>query len=648
MNPSDFEAIFESSPNSYMLIDREFRFVAANAAYVRATGTRREQLIGRPLFDAFPHDPDDPANENARLLRESLERVVASRAADVIAFIPYRVPVERDGKIELEERFWSATHTPILGEDGAVRLILQHTVDITDLHRFREDAAARRDELGVLQRARRVQEANYSLDNERQHLRRLFAQAPGFVAILTGPEHVFELVNPAYRQLVGRDVVGKTVRDAIPEVGAQGFYQVLDDVFASGKPFVGRGLALRLERQPGAGLEEVVVDFVYQPLTEEDGKVSGIFVQGHDITALKQLETERERLLEEHRFLSEASPQHVWTADTTGDLTSVNRRVLEYFGVDASQLFAADWRQFVHPDDLDDCLARWQVSLQTGDEYDAEFRLRRADGVYRWHLARAVAATDPAGAVTRWFGTNTDIDDHKRAQDELVERSAYEQQLIGIVSHDLRNPINAIGIAAALLAKHDHFDEFQAKAVARIVSSTDRARRLLKDFLDFAATRSTGRLPVAPAPANIRQIARLVFDELRVLYPARTASIDHQGEEEGTWDGDRLAQVIGNLLSNAFQHSSTSDAVHLRTRGDADAVVIEVQNEGIPIPPADIARFFQPFKRGSGSSSSADRGVGLGLFISKEIVAAHQGTISVRSTAAEGTVFTVRLPRYVR
>ncbi len=104
--------------------------------------------------------------------------------------------------------------------------------------------------------------------------------------------------------------------------------------------------------------------------------------------------------------------------------------------------------------------------------------------------------------------------------------------------------------------------------------------------------------------------------------------------------------MIGNLLSNAFQHSSSADAVHLRTRGDAHEVVIEVRNEGVPIPPADIARFFQPFERGTGSPSSADRGVGLGLFISKEIVAAHHGTISVESTAREGTVFTVRLPRH--
>ena len=640
MDPSDFQAVFESSPNPYMLIDREFRFVAANPAYVRATATALDQLLGRNLFDAFPHDPDDRANQNARLLRESLERVLATRSPDVLAFIPYRVPVERGGKVTVEERFWSATHVPLLDERGEVRLILQHTVDITDLHKTHE-------ELGVLQRARRVQETNLLLNAERQHLRSLFEQAPGFVAILTGPNHVFELVNPAYRQLIGRDVVGQTVREAIPEVAGQGFFQILDEVFATGKPFVGRGITVHLERQPGAGLDDVVLDFVYQPIVDADGRVTGIFVLGHDITGQRELEVERAALLERQRFLTEAIPQHVWTADASGALTTVNRRVLDYFGVTVDEMLGPDRRRFVHPDDLDHALAQWAAALHTGREYEAEIRLRRADGVYRWHLTRAVAAYDASGSVTRWFGTNTDIDDRKRAQDEIVQRSAYEQQLIGIVSHDLRNPINAIVMAAALLSKQEAVNELHEKAVARIVSSAERARRLLRDFLDFAQARSLGRLPVAPAAANIKQIARQVFDEVRGLHPKRQATIEHQGSEEGTWDADRLSQVIGNLLSNAFQHSPANAAVRLRTSGGEDEVVIEVHNEGAPIPPEDLARLFQPFEQGAGSRQSAERSVGLGLFITKQIVAAHQGMIAVQSTVEEGTVFTVRLPRHL-
>jgi PAS domain S-box-containing protein len=644
MQPADFLAVFETSPNPYMLVDRNFRFVAANAAYRRVTGAQIESLIGRELFEAFPHDPADPDNRNARLLRESLTRVLVTRAPDVIAFIPYRVPRERDGSIALEERFWSATHTPILDERGEVRLILQHTVDVTDVHELR--SLDGRDELGVLQRAQRVQETNISLDAERQHLRRLFEQAPGFVCVLSGPEHVFELVNHAYRQLIGhRDLIGRRVQEALPEVEGQGFFKVLDEVYATGRPFVGRGMAVRLQRDPDTELEERFLDFVYQPIFEADGRVSGIFVQGNDITPQRQLEAERERLLEQQRFLTESIPQHVWTADASGDLTSVNQRVLDYFATTEERILGSGWISFVHPDDVARSTTRWHESLEDGNEYEIEFRLRRGDGAYRWHLGRAVAMRDGTGPVSRWFGTNTDIDDRKRAQDALQERVEFEQQLIGIVSHDLRNPINAIGIAGALLSQRGKLDPVQAKAVARVVSSADRARRMIRDFLDFTQARTLGRIPIAPKPANIKDIARQVFDEVHVSHLDRPATIEHSGAEQGTWDSDRIAQVIGNLLSNAFQHSSAEGAIALCTHGDDDHVVIEVQNPGTPIPAGDLARLFLPFERGDGVAPSSERSVGLGLYISKQIVAAHQGTISVRSTADEGTVFTVRLPR---
>ena len=375
MHPSDFQAVFEASPNPYMLLDREFRFVAANAAYRRVTGAEVTDLIGRKLFEAFPHDPADPGNRNARLLRESLQRVLDTRKPDVIAFIPYRVPRERDGRVVLDERFWSATHTPILDEHGEVRLILQHTVDVTDLHE--RGTADGRDELGVLQRAQRVQEENVTIDAERQYLRRLFDQAPGFVCVLRGPDHVFTLVNNAYRQLIGqRDPVGKPVREALPEVEGQGFFKVLDDVYTTGRPFVGHGMAVRLQREADSVLEERFLDFVYQPIFDSDGRVTGIFVQGNDITPQRQLEAERQGLLEQQRFLTESIPQQVWTTDADGELTTVNQRVLDYFGVTEDRILRSGWVDFLHPDDVERSKARWHASVETGAEYEIEFRLR--------------------------------------------------------------------------------------------------------------------------------------------------------------------------------------------------------------------------------------------------------------------------------
>ncbi|RKH70382.1 response regulator [Corallococcus sp. AB049A] len=305
--PFDFQKLFELSPNPYMLLDRELRYVTANPAYLQVTASRLEDLVGRTPFEAFPHDPDDPAHPSTRMLRESFQRVLAERAPDTLALIPYRVPRQTSAGIVLGERYWSATHTPLFDARGEVAFILQHTMDVTELQLLKQavrevetslEEGVPRTQLmgGVLARAQAVQDANRVLDDERRHLRRLFEQAPGFMCALKGPEHVFELANRSYLTLVGnRDLLGKSVREALPEVAEQGFIGLLDRVFKSGEPFVAHNMALQLQREPGAPLVDVFLDFVYQPIVELDGSVSGIFVQGHDMTAQKRAEDELSR-----------------------------------------------------------------------------------------------------------------------------------------------------------------------------------------------------------------------------------------------------------------------------------------------------------------------------------------------------------------
>jgi PAS domain S-box-containing protein len=306
----DFQALFDASPNPYMVLDRQLRFVTANPAYLHVTGTTLADLVGRTLFDAFPNDPANPNNRSATMLRESLERVLATGQTDVLALIPYRVDAKDGSAID---RYWSATHSPVVDEHGDVAYILQHTVDVTALHAERRRAAGEsapgwQAEAGVLTRARLVQEANSALDAERRHLRSLFEQAPGFMVFLRGPQHVFELANHAYYALVGRrDILDKPVREALPEVRGQGFTELLDTVYATGESYVGRGVRLLVQRTPAGPPEEAFVDFVYQPIRDAAGEVSGIFVQGNDITAQHLLAAELQALLGRERLARETA-----------------------------------------------------------------------------------------------------------------------------------------------------------------------------------------------------------------------------------------------------------------------------------------------------------------------------------------------------
>jgi len=286
----DFEALFARSPNPYIVLDPKLVIIWMNDAYLTATMRMRGDILGQSMFEAFP---SDPASESHLLLKGSFDRVGRTREADEIALIRYDIR-NPDGTMEV--RYWSATHTPILDCDGNIALILQHTVDVTELHTLR----TMRDEIGIVQRALAVQARNQDLALETTQLRALFEQAPGFVAVLSGPNHIFQMANAAYRDLVGkRELVGKKVEDALPEVVDQGFVDLLAKVHDSGTPYVGLRDKITLQSEIAERPRERYLDFVYQPIFTEDGQVSGVFVQGHDVTDHVAAEQQQKLLVDE-------------------------------------------------------------------------------------------------------------------------------------------------------------------------------------------------------------------------------------------------------------------------------------------------------------------------------------------------------------
>ncbi|HYC69064.1 HWE histidine kinase domain-containing protein [Brevundimonas sp.] len=302
----DLASAFDASPNPYVLLTPDLRIAGVNQAYLEVTNSRRDAIIGKPLFAAFDAGPGEEAPENVRQVQASLERARDTRQRDHVPLVKF--PMARqldDGSKVFEDRYWSATHTPMLDEAGEVAFILQHTTDITELQRLRdrrqrtERSSALDVMLGgaVLGRAEQVQEDNRRLEGERNRLIDMFMQAPGFVAVLTGPDHVFQMHNAAYAQLIGhREITGKPIRDALPEVVGQGYYEFLDTVYSTGEPHEGRASRVQLQRAPGAPLEGVYLNFVYQPIRDASGAVVGIFVQGHDVTETVR-SAERQKLM---------------------------------------------------------------------------------------------------------------------------------------------------------------------------------------------------------------------------------------------------------------------------------------------------------------------------------------------------------------
>jgi signal transduction histidine kinase len=221
------------------------------------------------------------------------------------------------------------------------------------------------------------------------------------------------------------------------------------------------------------------------------------------------------------------------------------------------------------------------------------------------------------------------------------------EDVVAIVSHDLRNPLNAISLSASTLIKREELDERTAKAATRIYAAADRAHRLIRDLLDFTQAR-VGGIPVSLRPVVPGELARQVVEEIQSAYPERRLELRVEVEERVEADPDRLAQVMANLMGNAVQHSPADTPVRVEVREEGTGVLFVVHNEGTPIPAAQLPVLFEPFQRGREARTGSGGSLGLGLFISRQIVEAHGGRIEVRSAQGEGTTFTVWLPRHPR
>lgn len=261
---------------------------------------------------------------------------------------------------------------------------------------------------------------------EIRRLQQLFEQAPGIMVILRGPEHIFESANSSYLQLVGnRQLIGKSVREALPEVVNQGFIDLLDQVFKTGDPFRGHSVSIMLQRYPEGELEERWVDFVYQPIRDDSGSVSGIFVEAFDVTegvlSANALRESEYRL----RQLINTIPQLAWIANANGNLTWYNDRWYDYTGTTFSEMKDWGWQQAHDPAHLPRVIERWKQSLVTGKPFEMTFPLRDKEGNYRPFFTLVAPLKDSSGKIVQWFGTNTDVSSLQKAESALEKTEAW-------------------------------------------------------------------------------------------------------------------------------------------------------------------------------------------------------------------------------
>jgi sigma-B regulation protein RsbU (phosphoserine phosphatase) len=343
----------------------------------------------------------------------------------------------------------------------------------------------------------------------------------------------------------------------------------------------------------------------------------------------------------------------VWDVDVATGTALYDAGVQRLLGLPAGSQVSADaYQARIHPADRAAERAEFATALAfgSGGKYFAEYRLLGHDDVERVVRSSGRAFFDDAGHLARFSGVLQDVTGWRRAEEVLRERerdaqqrAVLAEQLVGIVSHDLRTPLHAVTLGASLLASGS-LEPLQSRTVNRITSATNRANRLITDLLDFTQARLGGGLRVVPTEIDLHAVIADVVEELKLAWPGRM--MEHRRAGQGTIvaDPDRLSQVVTNLSTNALTYGRPDRPVVITSSIGPHALVIQVHNEGEPIPPELLPYIFEPLRRGEQQVKLGSRSVGLGLYIVQEIANAHRGQVGVESNADAGTTFTLTIP----
>jgi PAS domain S-box-containing protein len=337
----------------------------------------------------------------------------------------------------------------------------------------------------------------------------------------------------------------------------------------------------------------------------------------------------------------------VFVKDLLGRYVLLNPAAAKAFGRPAHEILGRTDVELMGPEAAAATVAHDRAVLASGQTSAYE----DADGGPGfgavWQSIKGVLR-HPDGAVYGLFGISRDVTLRRRQEEEREQEGRFRERFIGVLGHDLGNPLAAIRLSSAALLARDTLTPEVRRVMLRIDGSAERMARLVKQLLDFTRARMAGGIPLRPREVSLEEVCRRIIDELELVHPNRDIHLEVRGDCTGFWDEERMAQVLSNLVANALDHSPPGTPVSVRLEGVESLQRVEVHNTGAPIPEPLRARLFEPFHRTEGGPGRMARGgLGLGLYIVSQIVQAHGGRVEVDSSPEEGTRFILLLPRSV-
>lgn len=603
------------------VLDASWRVTFVNRNQEQLSRKPRAETLGRVFWDIWP----DAAAPHSRYWTE-YHRAMEERVP--VEFDEYYAPLD----------LWTAMSVHPL-HDGGIAVFVR---DATERKRVEEAVA----------------EARAEVDAAHERWRSLFMQAPLPIVLLWGAELVIEFANPSYAELVGRGLrLGRPLREILPDIPERNLDTVAR-VYRTGEAQVEREVPIRLDWADGRGVRERYFNVFSSPYRDAQGRIVGVMVCIIEVTddvlarrrieeLLRQVDFERGRLDQILRQL----PVGVLLAEPSGRISLQNpaaEQIWQHSLAEAEDAFEYRLGRVLRADRraYERGMLPVARSLRDGEVVTGEeLVLVRNDGTTAVVTVNSAPIRDPEGNIVAGVVAAMDISARKEQERRTAEAAEWQERMIGVLGHDLRSPLSTIAVAAESALLHGALPEHLRNALARIQSAAYRMGHMITEIVDWTQARLGGGFPLSPRAADLGDICERIVSELQAAHPGSRIVLERHGACDGMWDQARLAQVVQNLVGNAVQHGAPEHPVRVSVACADDRVVLEVHNAGAPIPPESMPRIFEPFTRLERRPTSDRTSLGLGLYIVREIVRAHDGRVEVRSSEPEGTTFTVTLPR---
>ena len=585
--------------------------------------TKHPQAMGNTAKETFA--------ESWHIIMPLFQKVLQGEA---VGSEDWLLPLNRHGY--LEDCYFTFSYSPIRDEEGKVGGVLVTVMETTQ--RVLSESKLK---LAI----RRAEQAEKSLEN-------IFLQAPVGIAALSGSDHVFTFANPRYMELLfGRhkDILGKSVASALPEVVEQGFVKLLDEVYLSQKQFEGKELPIGIVQCDGL-VKNIFVNFSYGAIVDESGRSTGILVVVYEVT--EQVKA-REKLQESElrfRALANTIPQLAWMTDSAGRITWYNQNWYDYTGSTFEDMEGWGWQVAHHPEHLERVVDRWKHHLSSGEPWEDTFPLKSHNGEWRWFLSRARATFDEHGKIIHWFGTNTDIEVQLRSIEAAEAANKSKSEFLANMSHEIRTPLGAILGFSALLEDPLLTIADRTQFLEIINRNGEALSRIIDDILDLAKVEA-GKIEIEETELNVREF----FNEVLNVFKDKSAQkgidlrllIQDDFPKKIKSDPVRLRQILLNLVGNAVKFTEAGyvevkvGCVSRKT--DSIQIAIEVLDTGIGLLEEQRERIFQPFAQADSSTTRRFGGTGLGLALSQRLSQALGGDIAIdNSTPGMGSKFSLR------